>query len=104
MTQLTFDGMPEPLYPATPARLGTYADCPRRYRMAYLDRPTNPKEARFSERDYGRFGSYFVTTVTKEKPLLVDYRVWLQTGQMKPEEVAALDGSFVEPVKVKLGK
>ena len=25
MTQLSFDGMPEPLYPATPARLGTYA-------------------------------------------------------------------------------
>ena len=43
MTQLTFDGMPEPLYPATPARLGTYADCPRRYRMAYLDRPAPPK-------------------------------------------------------------
>ena len=43
MTQPTLDGMPEPLYPATPARLGTYLDCPRRYRMAYLDRPTPPK-------------------------------------------------------------
>lgn len=43
MSQPTLDGMPEPLYPATPARLGTYLDCPRRYRMAYLDRPTPPK-------------------------------------------------------------
>lgn len=43
MNQPTLDGMPEPLYPATPARLGTYLDCPRRYRMAYLDRPTPPK-------------------------------------------------------------
>ena len=41
--QPTLAGMPEPLYPATPARLGTYLDCPRRYRMAYLDRPTPPK-------------------------------------------------------------
>jgi RecB family exonuclease len=43
VSQPTLDGMPEPLYPATPARLGTYLDCPRRYRMAYLDRPTPAK-------------------------------------------------------------
>jgi hypothetical protein len=73
----------------------------KRYTAAYLDRPDNPKEARYSERSYGRFGSYFVTTATKEKPLLVRYRVWLQEGQMKPEEVKALDEAFVEPVEVK---
>jgi RecB family exonuclease len=32
--------MPDPLYPAAPARLTTYDDCPRRYRHAYLDRPS----------------------------------------------------------------
>ena len=37
------DGMPRRLYPASPARLGTYADCPRRYRHAYLDRPSPPR-------------------------------------------------------------
>jgi RecB family exonuclease len=37
--QLSLDGMPEPLYAASPARLSTYADCPRRYRLGYLDRP-----------------------------------------------------------------
>jgi hypothetical protein len=73
----------------------------KRYTAAYLDRPDNPKEARYSERAYGRFGSYFVTTVTREKPLLVRYRVWLQEGQMKPEEVKALSEAFVEPVEVK---
>lgn len=41
--QLGFEGMPTPLYPAAPSRLTTYLDCPRRYRMAYLDRPTPPK-------------------------------------------------------------
>jgi RecB family exonuclease len=35
--------MPTRLYPASPARLATYEDCPRRYRMAYLDRPPPPK-------------------------------------------------------------
>ena len=31
----------------------------KRYTVAYLDRPTNPREARWSERNYGRFGYYF---------------------------------------------
>jgi hypothetical protein len=73
-----------------------------RYTVAYLDKPSNPKEARFSERTYGRFGSYFVTKVTKEKPLLVSYRLWLQEGQMTPEEIAAKSQAFVEPAAVKL--
>jgi hypothetical protein len=72
----------------------------KRYTIAYLDKPTNPKEARFSEREYGRFGSYFVTEVTDKKPLTVNYRLWLQEGEMKPPQVAALDDAFVEPPKV----
>jgi RecB family exonuclease len=41
--QLGFDGMPRRLYPCTPTRLSTWLDCPRRYRMTYLDRPAPPK-------------------------------------------------------------
>ena len=41
--QLGFDDMPARLYSAAPSRLTSYLDCPRRYRMAYLDRPTPPK-------------------------------------------------------------
>lgn len=33
----------QPLVRATPSRLATYADCPRRYRMTYLDRPSPPR-------------------------------------------------------------
>jgi hypothetical protein len=67
----------------------------------WLPRPSeNPKEARFSEREYGRFGSYFEYTIEKDKPLTVKYRLWLQEGLMKPEEVAALSANFVEPVNV----
>jgi RecB family exonuclease len=43
MEQLAFDGMPRRLYSCTPTRLSTWLDCPRRYRMNYLDRPAPPK-------------------------------------------------------------
>jgi RecB family exonuclease len=41
--QLGFPGMPRRLYVCTPSRLGTWLDCPRRYRMTYLDRPQPQK-------------------------------------------------------------
>jgi RecB family exonuclease len=41
--QLGFEGMPRRLYACTPTRLGTWLDCPRRYRMTYLDRPPPAK-------------------------------------------------------------
>ncbi|WP_245691720.1 RecB family exonuclease [Geodermatophilus telluris] len=41
--QLEMPGMPQRLFPATPSKLATFADCPRRYRFAYVDRPTPPK-------------------------------------------------------------
>ena len=43
MEQLGFEGMPRRLYPCTPTRLSTWLDCPRRYRMSYVDRPSPPK-------------------------------------------------------------
>ena len=42
--QGTFAGMPQRLYAASPSRLLAYLDCPRRYRLQYLDRP-KPKAA-----------------------------------------------------------
>lgn len=41
--QLGFEGMPRRLFPATPSRLGTFTECPRRYRLTYLVRPAPPK-------------------------------------------------------------
>ncbi len=43
MEQLGFEGMPRRLYTCTPTRLSAWLDCPRRYRMSYLDRPSPPK-------------------------------------------------------------
>jgi RecB family exonuclease len=41
--QLDLPGMPKRLFPATPSKLATFADCPRRYRFAYLVRPIPQK-------------------------------------------------------------
>jgi putative RecB family exonuclease len=40
--QLELMGLPRPLFAATPSKLANF-DCPRRYRMTYLDRPSPPK-------------------------------------------------------------
>jgi hypothetical protein len=69
----------------------------QRYTICYLDRPQNPKESRFSERDYGRFGSYFETTVDEGKPLELNYRLWIQPGEMTVEQVEAQSHNFVNP-------
>jgi len=39
LDELDQDFVPRPLARVTPARLGTWDDCPRRYRLTYLDRP-----------------------------------------------------------------
>lgn len=38
--ELDLGGLPRPLVRVTPAKLATWIGCRRRYRMAYLDRPT----------------------------------------------------------------
>ena len=40
MEQLGLEGMPTRLFTCTPSRLTSWLDCPRRYRMTYLDRPS----------------------------------------------------------------
>jgi putative RecB family exonuclease len=37
--QQALPGMPAPLFAASPSKLLAYLDCPRRYRLQYLDRP-----------------------------------------------------------------
>src|SRR5579875_711399 len=44
--QLGLAGMPPGLYPCTPSRLRSWLECPRRYRMAYLDHPRPPRPRR----------------------------------------------------------
>jgi putative RecB family exonuclease len=51
--QPTLDGMPKRLYACTPTRLETWLDCPRRYRMTYLDRPPPPKGPPWAHNSFG---------------------------------------------------
>jgi hypothetical protein len=69
----------------------------KRYTVAYLDSPKNPHPERFSERDYGRFGCYFEYDLTEERPLVVNYRVWLQDGEMTVPQVEMMSRAFAEP-------
>ncbi len=41
--QLGLEGMPRRLFACTPSRLQTWLDCPRRYRMTYVERPVTPR-------------------------------------------------------------
>jgi hypothetical protein len=45
--------MPRRLYTCTPSRLNTWLDCPRRYRMTYLDRPMPQKGPRWAHNSVG---------------------------------------------------
>lgn len=72
----------------------------QRYTLLYLDKPTNPKPTEYNERTYGRFGSFFPYEIDPHKDLEVDYRVWLQDGEMTIQRAAALSNDFVEPVEV----
>lgn len=72
----------------------------QRYTALYLDHPDNPNEARYSERDYGRFGSYFEFDLSESQPLVVNYRLWLQEGELESEQAKGLSNAFAEPTRV----
>jgi Family of unknown function (DUF6807) len=73
----------------------------KRYTCVYLDHPDNPKEARQSERTYGRVGTYFVYDLTKDRPLTVHYRLWVGEGEVTAEQAEAMSKAFVSAVKGK---
>jgi hypothetical protein len=73
----------------------------KRYTCVYLDHPSNPKEARQSERTYGRVGTYFEYDLTKDKPLTVHYRLWVGEGELTAEQCAAMSQVFVKSLKGK---
>jgi hypothetical protein len=73
----------------------------KRYTCVYLDHPDNPKEARQSERTYGRVGTYFEYDLLKDKPLTVHYRLWVGEGEVTAEQCEAMSKAFVESTKGK---
>ncbi len=51
--QLPLAGMPRRLVRVTPSRLTAWTDCPRRYRMTYLDRPPPPRGGAWAHNTLG---------------------------------------------------
>lgn len=52
----------------------------QRYTVEYFDNPGLPKPALYSERPYGRFGTFFRTTLKENQPLSMTYRVVVSSG------------------------
>jgi RecB family exonuclease len=96
MEQPMLEGMPKRLYPCTPTRLGAWLDCPRRYRMTYLDRPPPRKGPPWGHNSLGASVHNALAgwwrlarqwrTVTKAGELLVSG--WIDEGYAGPAQSA----------------
>jgi len=113
-------GMPDRLVVATPSRLDAFADCPRRYRFAYLDRPTPPKGPPWAHNSLGAsvhtaLRNWYEVPVAQREPGLAPVLLkatWVREGYRDlPQERAAwrralgwldsyLPGMPAEPVGV----
>ena len=80
----------------------TFTTSGKEYTAVIVDRPENPKEARWSERDYGRFGSYFVADVTPNKPVVVKYRFYIKNGAVSVDECERVAAGFTGDVKAEV--
>jgi RecB family exonuclease len=97
--QLGFDfGVEQPvrLTKVSPARLATFEDCPRRYRLAYLDRPTPQRTGPWAHSTLGAvvhnaLRALFDLPVIKRVPqravaLVAEF--WKDAGFADPEQAA----------------
>ena len=67
----------------------------QRYTTLYLDHPSNPKPSYYSERDYGRFGSYFKAELTPLKKLKVSYRLLIGLKERNLKDCEGFSQDFV---------
>jgi len=94
--QQTFGGMPRRLYSASPSRLLTWLDCPRRYRMQYLDRPrpaARPRRAHTSVgvATHNALRDFWDLVPVDRTPTAVEGLVrqsWIDVGFRDPEQSA----------------
>jgi len=86
--QLDLPGMPRRLFSATPSKLATFADCPRRYRFAYVERPVPPKGPPWAHNTVGSavhaaLRSWWDLPIERRTPAAARqllYSGWSQTG------------------------
>ncbi|GAA5027053.1 PD-(D/E)XK nuclease family protein [Terrabacter aeriphilus] len=95
--QATFAGMPTPLYSGSPSRLLAWLDCPRRYRMQYLDRPRPAARAQRAHTSVGiathnALRDFWDLPLAQRTPAGVAELVrssWIDVGFRDPEQSAA---------------
>jgi putative RecB family exonuclease len=93
--QLSLEGMPSRLLACTPSRLAAF-DCPRRYRMTYLDRPAPPRGAPWAHNTLGavvhlilhRWWSLHRRYRTPEYGVRLVVQAWQQDGFRDAEQSA----------------
>jgi putative RecB family exonuclease len=94
--QQTFRGMPQRLYSASPSKLLAWLDCPRRYRMQYLDRPrpaARPQRAHTSVgvATHSALRDFWDLTPAERTPTAVQslvLRSWIDVGFRDREQSA----------------
>lgn len=94
--QQTFSGMPRRLYSASPSKLLAWLDCPRRYRLQYLDRPKPAVRARRAHTSVGvathnALRDFWDLAPIERTPTSVERLVrqsWIDIGFRDPDQSA----------------
>jgi RecB family exonuclease len=94
--QLGLAGMPRRLVTTSPSKLGAWVDCPRKYRFAYVDRPTPPKGAPWAHSSLGAsihnaLAAWWSLPVEQRDPAAAGRLVqtgWLADGYRDDEQSA----------------
>ncbi|MBO4207382.1 RecB family exonuclease [Micromonospora echinofusca] len=89
--------MPERLFVCTPSKLGAYADCPRRYRYAYVDRPAPQKGPPWAHNSLGAsvhnaLRGWYALPVDRRRPEAVAGLLkgsWVRDGYRDEEQERA---------------
>jgi putative RecB family exonuclease len=94
--QQTFGSMPRRLYSASPSKLLAWLDCPRRYRMQYLDRPRPAARSRRAHTSVGvathnALRDFWDLAPVDRTPAAVEGLVrqsWIDVGFRDPDQSA----------------
>lgn len=94
--QLGLEGIPDKLVRVTPARLGTWERCPRKYRMMYLDRPSPSKGGPWAHSTLGAVVHNALRALlessperrTPERAVTLLHRYWTSDGFADAEQAA----------------
>ncbi|MEP7016822.1 MAG: PD-(D/E)XK nuclease family protein [Actinomycetota bacterium] len=94
--QQTFGGMPRRLYSASPSKLLAWLDCPRRYRMQYLDRPKPVARSRRAHTSVGvathnALRDFWDLPPLGRTPAAVEalvWQSWIDVGFRNPDQSA----------------